>query len=150
MDHQINVVVVDDHVGFRDTVAYMLEQGGTIHVSGVGGSAEEAENLAARLAPDIMLLDIDMPGDGLIAARNIASANPTVTVAMLTASREARHLVAAINAGARAYILKGLSGRELAQIIDAIYAGHPYVAPALAKNLSPELARRLYRVPPCA
>ena len=107
--------------------------------SGQGGSAEDAVRLARDLLPDIILLDIDMPGGGLEAARVIADDCPVTKIVMLTASEEDDHLIAALKSGARAYILKGVAARELLRILRAVAAGESYVPPALAASLLLEM-----------
>ena len=138
--HPFEVIVVDDHVPYRDMVAQVLEGSGKFHVTGLGGSAADAIRLAAELAPQFVLLDLNMPGNGLEAARAIASLSPNSVVIILTASQDPDHLAKAIRAGAKGYVVKGVSGRELLAIILLVCAGHAYVAPSLFKNIVPELA----------
>ena len=86
MSETIKIVVVDDHPLFREGVVRSLEELGTFETVGQGGSAEDAVRLVDELHPDIILLDISMPGDGLVAARRIAEGAPHVSIVMLTAS----------------------------------------------------------------
>jgi DNA-binding NarL/FixJ family response regulator len=144
---KIKVVVVDDHVGFRTTLAQVLERSGAIQVAGMGANAGEAVRLALELTPDVLLLDINMPGDGLAAAQAVAAAKPEIMVMMLTASREAQHVAQAIRAGARAYVLKGLSGRELIGIIRAVYEGKTYLSPVLAQSVPTDLTSNPFGTP---
>lgn len=141
MTDKIRVVVVDDHPLFRDGVATILGSEGDIEVLGQGSSADEAVRLANDLLPDLMLLDIDMPGNGLEAARRIAEALPVIRIIMLTVSEAEDNLLAAMKAGARAYILKGVAGRELLRIVRLVLAGESYVPPALAASLLSDLGK---------
>lgn len=141
MTDKIRVVVVDDHPLFRDGVATILGSEGDIEVLGQGSSADEAVRLANDLLPDLMLLDIDMPGNGLEAARRIAEALPVIRIIMLTVSEAEDNLLAAMKAGARAYILKGVAGRELLRIVRLVLAGESYVPQALAASLLSDLGK---------
>ena len=138
-EDRIHIVIVDDHALFRDGLATILAAEADIEVVGQGGTAEEAIRLARDLLPEIILLDIDMPGGGLEAARTIANEFPVIKIVMLTASEDDDHLMAALKTGARAYILKGVAARELLRILRAVAAGESYVPPALAAGLLLEM-----------
>ena len=139
MSDKINVVIADDHTLFREGLAGII--GGTedFEVVGQAGSMQEAVQLARDLLPDIILLDIDMPGGGLEAARLIAGELPVTRIVVLTSSEEDDHLIAALKIGARAYILKGVAARELIRILRAVWAGESYVPPMLAASLLLEM-----------
>jgi DNA-binding NarL/FixJ family response regulator len=137
---KIQVVIVDDHPLFREGVAAILMSQPDFEVMGQGATAAEAVALARELLPEIILLDIAMPGEGLLAARSIAALCPVTKIVMLTVSEEDDHLIAALKAGARAYILKGVAGRELVRILRSVYAGESYVPPALAASLLLEIS----------
>jgi two-component system nitrate/nitrite response regulator NarL len=136
---RLRVAIVDDHALFREGLAAILAAEADIEVVGQGGTAQEAVQLASNLLPDIILLDIDMPGSGLQAAQAIANDCPVTKIAILTASEADDHLVAALKIGARAFILKGVAARELLRILRAVAAGESYVPPALAASLLLEL-----------
>jgi len=123
MDHRIQLVVADDHALFRTTLAQTLSAEQDIEVIGQGASAADAVALTASLAPDIVLLDLDMPGGGMAAAAQIAASQPSVKIVILTACSDDGPILAAQGLGARGYILKGVSGRELARNIRAVQAG---------------------------
>jgi two-component system nitrate/nitrite response regulator NarL len=135
MTDKLRVVIVDDHPLFRDGVAGVLRDEPDMDVVAQGGSAAEALQLATDLLPDIILLDITMPGGGVQAAQQIAAACPVTKIVMLTASEDEEDVTAALQAGARAYILKGVAARELVHIIRSVWAGEVYVTPALAVSL---------------
>jgi DNA-binding NarL/FixJ family response regulator len=102
----------------------------------------EALALAQELLPDVVLLDISMPGwDGLVTAERIATACPATAIVMLTVSEEHDKLLAAFKAGARAYLLKGVSAPELACAIRSAAAGDAYVSPSLASEMLVSLTR---------
>ncbi len=135
MTESFQVVIVDDHPLFREGVASTLCAEPDIEVVGQGETAEDAFRLAVELLPDILLLDISIPGGGLNIAPKIATACPVTKIVMLTASAEEDDVISALQAGARGYIVKGVSARELVHILRTIEAGEPYVTPALAASL---------------
>ena len=139
MSDKINVIIVDDHPLFREGVIHSLKAQPDIEIVGQGATAEEAIQLACDLLPDIIVLDIDIPDGGLHAAQTIASACPVTKIIILTVSAEEDHVLAALKAGARAYILKGVAARELVSILRAVWAGEVYVTPTLAASLLLEL-----------
>ena len=135
MSDKLRVVVVDDYRFFRESVAKVLHVDPDIEVVGLGGTADEAVQLAADLLPDIVTLDISMPGGGLAAAAQIAVDCPVTKIVMLTSSDDKNDLLAALKAGARAYVLKDVRVHELVQILRRVWAGEAYVTPALSINL---------------
>ncbi len=134
MDNKIEVVVVDDHPLLREGVANTLAASPSFSVVGQGSSAEDAVRLARDHLPDILLLDISMNGGGINAARDISAAYPVIKVVMLTVSEHEEDVFASLKAGARGYILKGVTARELVRIVQTIHAGETYVAPTLAAS----------------
>lgn len=129
------ILVVDDHPIFRDGLVKSLEEDGIFSVVGVASSALEAVELAASLKPDIALLDLSMPGGGLSAIAQIASQNMARHVAMLTVSEDGEDVSEALRLGAKAYILKGVSARELRDILCDVTKGKTHVAPSLAAKM---------------
>ena len=139
MSDKIQVVIADDHTLFREGLAGIISANKDFEVVGQGGTMAEAIQLARDLLPDIILLDIDMPGGGLEAARTIAEEFPVTRIVVLTSSEEDDHLIRALKIGARAYILKGVAARELIRILRAVWAGESYVPPMLAASLLLEM-----------
>jgi DNA-binding NarL/FixJ family response regulator len=131
----IQVAIVDDHPLFREGVVATLDAQPDIEVIAEGASVTDAIRLAGELLPDIILLDISMPGNGLEAVARIAATAPVTRIVMLTASEDEEDVTRALKAGARGYIVKGVSSRELVGILRAIHAGEVYVTPALAATL---------------
>lgn len=136
---KLRLVIADDHALFREGLAAILNAQADMEVIGQGGTAEQAIQLVRDLLPEIVLLDVDMPGGGLEAARAIAEECPVTKICMLTASEADDHLVSALKVGARAFILKGVAARELARILRAVAADETYVPPALAASLLLEM-----------
>jgi two-component system nitrate/nitrite response regulator NarL len=135
MSEPLQIAIVDDHPLFREGVVHTLGAQPDIEIVGEGESAEDAVRIVAERMPDILLLDVSMPGGGLNAVRQIAAAFPVVKVVMLTVSEAEDDVTAALRAGARAYVLKGVASRELARIIRNVAAGEVYVTPSLAASL---------------
>jgi two-component system, NarL family, nitrate/nitrite response regulator NarL len=129
------MVIVDDHPLLREGVAHTLRAEPDIEVVGEGETADDAIRLARDLLPDVILLDITMPGGGVNAARSIAATCPVTKIVMLTVSEEEEDVLAAFKAGAQAYILKGVAARELVSILRAVYVGEVWVTPKLAASL---------------
>ena len=136
---KLRLVIVDDHALFREGLASVLGAEADIDIIGQGGSAQEAVRLARDLLPEIILLDIDMPGSGLEAARSIAREFPVIKIVVLTASEADDHLMSALKIGARAFILKGVAARELIRILHSVAEGETYIPPALAASLLLEM-----------
>jgi DNA-binding NarL/FixJ family response regulator len=142
MNDAIAVQVVDDHPIFRTGVVHALRAEPGFAVVGEAASGEEALRLARELLPDVVLLDVSMPGwDGLVTAERIATACPATVIIMLTASEDQDKLLAAFTAGARGYVLKGVSVQELARVIRGAMAGEVYVSPSLAAEMLVMLTR---------
>ncbi len=141
-DGKINIVVVDDHPLFREGVVRTLSADDRFEVVAEGGSADEALELAQEYLPDIMLLDVSMPGGGIQAAQRVASACPICKVVMLTVAEDEEVVYSALKAGARGYVLKGVSGTDLTRILYNIQAGDAYITPSLATTLLVDMKNR--------
>jgi len=135
----IRVVVADDHPIFRDGLVRSLEESGRFEVVGAASSADEAVALAKEHKPDLVALDISMPGGGIDAARRIAAAAPGIRIAMLTVSEDEEDVAGALRAGAIGYVLKGVSARDLADILVGVARGEAHVSPALAARILGDL-----------
>lgn len=142
MSEPMRVLIADDHPLFREGVAHSLAGEPDMTVVGQAASGEEALRLARDLLPDVLLLDIGMPGKGgIVAATEIATACPATRIVMLTVSEHEDDLLAGFKAGARGYVLKGVSARELANVVRAVMSGEVYVSPSLAAGMLVELTR---------
>ncbi len=143
MSDAIRVLIADDHPLFREGVAHSLAAEPDMALVGQAASGEEVLSLARDLLPDVLLLDIAMPGKGgLAAAVEIATACPATKIVMLTVSEHEDDLLAAFKAGARGYVLKGVSARDLANVVRAVASGEVYVSPSLAAGMLVEMTRR--------
>ncbi len=135
----IRLAIVDDHSIFREGLLSVLKTEPDIEIVGEGASAGEAIDLAREHLPDIILLDISMPGGGFNAAQEIVRNYPVVKIIILTGSEGESDVMSALKTGARAYVLKGVAARELVSIIHAVHSGEIYVTPTLAANILSEM-----------
>jgi DNA-binding NarL/FixJ family response regulator len=135
MSEPVQIAIVDDHPLFREGVAHSLSKHPELNVIAQGETADEAVAIAGRHLPDVLLLDLSLPGGGVNALRKIASLYPVVKVIMLTVSQDEEDVTAALRSGARGYVLKGVAARELAEIVRSVAAGDVYVTPHLAATL---------------
>ncbi len=142
MSSLIRIVIVDDHPLLREGVANTLRKRPDLKVVEQGGSAEEAKAIAARVVPDVLLMDVDMPGDTFAAVRAIADLLPEVKILMLTVSESVEDAYSALEAGAKGYVLKGISGPDLVKAIRSVAAGDIYITPEFEKKLLSNFRKR--------
>ncbi|WP_044870704.1 response regulator transcription factor [Pseudomonas sp. LFM046] len=135
MDSRIRIGIVDDHPLLRDGVAMALQKIADFEVVEQGESADDAVDIATRFAPDILLMDVNMPGDSFAAARTITERTPDVRIMMLTVSESIEDAYSAFEAGAQGYVLKGISGRELVMAIRNVVDGETFITAKLAGKL---------------
>lgn len=138
---RLRAIVADDHPLFLEGVVTSLRAAGDVEVIGQASTAAGAVRLARDHLPDVALLDVTMPGGGLQAARDIATACPATKIVMLTVSEDEDDLLAAMKAGASGYVLKGVSAWELLSVLRSVARGEVYVAPALAGHLLREMTK---------
>jgi DNA-binding NarL/FixJ family response regulator len=137
----MRILIADDHTLFRESLRSLLSSRG-FEVVGEAREGQEAVELARRLQPDIVLMDLAMPGlDGLAATRLISAEIPQVKVVVLTGSDEDAKLFEAIKSGAQGYLLKNLESRELFALLEGVGRGEPALTPLLASKLLQEFAR---------
>lgn len=142
MADRIRIAVVDDHPMLREGVAGTLRSDAGLEVVAVGGSGADAVRIAAEHLPDVMLLDVSMPGGGIEAARAIADSFPAIKTIMLTVSEREEDVTAAMEAGAHGYVLKGVTGSDLIATIRAVNKGETYITPQFAARLLQKMQRR--------
>ncbi len=143
----IRIAIVDDHPIMLDALVHTFEREDGFEVVGIGSSGMEAIQLAEMLLPNLMLLDINMPGDGVQAARTISRSCPAVRIIMLTAYDGEQHVLDALRSGASGYVVKGVSSEELIKTARAIYNGEGYVSPSLAAKLLRKRGRVSLKAP---
>jgi DNA-binding NarL/FixJ family response regulator len=136
----IRVLVVDDHPIVRQGLVGVLSDEADLEVVGEAGSGREAIALVARLRPDVVLLDLEMPDlDGVAAIPQVKSAHSGAEVLVFTAYDTDERVLGAIRAGARGYLLKGASADEIARGIRGVAAGGSYLEPRVAAKLVAEV-----------
>lgn len=132
----IRVVVVDDHPIFREGIVFTLDRTDDIVVVGEAGDGFEALAILNRTRPDVVLMDLAMPGlTGLEATRRVLEIAPEAAVLVLTMSEEDKAVLASLRAGARGYLVKGVSGDEVAATIRTVAAGHVVIGGAVASGV---------------
>ena len=139
----IRIAVIDDHPMFRERTVGVLMEAGGIEVVGEGATATDAVAIARERFPDVLLLDLNLPGGDLNAVANITRACPKVRIVVLTASEAEQDVTSALRAGARGYILKDSSGHEVVETVRAVVRGDSYVAPNLAARLLIKEGKRI-------
>jgi two-component system nitrate/nitrite response regulator NarL len=142
MSEIVRIVVADDHPLFRDGVAMSLGAAPDLEVIGQVSTAEETIEMVRERRPDIVILDISMPSMGGVAAAALISALGTgIRIIMLTVSEDRDTLLAALKAGAQAYVLKGVSADELRAVVRRVADGETFITPTLAADLIFEFSR---------
>ena len=141
MTDKIRILIADDHPLFREGVAHSLDSDQDFEIIAQADSGVAAVEMAHRLNPDLVMLDVSMTGmGGVEAAGKIAAGTPGVRIIMLTVSESRETLMAALKAGAHGYILKGVSASELRTITRRVAGGEAYVPPTLAADMLTELS----------
>ncbi len=140
MSEPITVLLADDHAIVREGVRAFLDAQPDIQVIGEAGTGEEAVQLATELVPDVVLMDLLMPGmDGVEATRRICRASPHTQVVILTSYHEDEHIFPAIKAGALSYLLKEVQADELAEAVRRAARGEAILHPSVAARVVQEL-----------
>lgn len=137
----ITVLVVDDHALHRDGTRHILEQHADLEVVGDAASGETALALVRQLHPDVVLMDIRLPGmNGIEATRRIRKDHPDVRVLMVTAHDDDEYVRGALEAGAAGYLSKTAPGRKLIEAVRAVAAGTTVLEPTTLTRLLSESA----------
>lgn len=141
-DRPIRIVLADDHAILRSALKAMFQrQGNEIVVIGEAGNGQEAVQLASRLAPDVLVMDLDMPGgDGLTATKELMDRHSPVRILILTMHTEEEQLLPLLRAGARGYLAKNAAERDLVDAIRVVMAGDVFVRPAVSRMLATSTA----------
>lgn len=149
MTQNIRVLLIDDQRLMRDGLRTLLELEPDLTVIGEGGNGQEALTAYAELQPDVVLMDVRMPGmDGVEATRQICAQWPTARIIILTTFDEDEYVFAGLRAGALGYLLKAISGAELASAVRTVAAGGALIDAAVTRKVVAEFARLAQPVRP--
>ena len=140
---RIRLVIADDHPFYRQGVRAMLEGESSLEVIGEAATGDEAVAQAAALQPEVILMDLKMPGtNGIEATRRILATSPHMKILVVTMFEDDDSVFAAMRAGARGYVLKDADQDELVRAVTAIARGEAIFSPAIAERL-------IHYSPPC-
>jgi len=132
---RVSIAIVDDHPILRQGLAAVLRNEPRFRLVAEGGSATEALQISQLHRPDVMILDLNIPGSGMEALKQIAVEFPGVRCIVLTVCDSADTAIAALNAGAQGYILKGVSAADLKSAIFTVFNNESFVSPEFATKL---------------
>ncbi|MBA2782901.1 MAG: response regulator transcription factor [Rubrobacteraceae bacterium] len=136
MEDTVRVLIADDHPLFREGMRGRLDRVADVAVVGEAASGDEAVELAHKLEPDVILMDIKMPGlNGIEATREIQQASPQICVLVLTMFEDDDSVFAAMRAGAKGYLLKDSGGEGVVHAIRAVASGEAVFGPGVAERI---------------
>jgi DNA-binding NarL/FixJ family response regulator len=133
---KIKILIADDHTIMRDGIRALLSLQEDVEIVGEASTGQEAIEKASEFSPDLIIMDISMPGmDGLEATRRILKQNPKAKILILTQHDDKEYVLSAIKAGCAGYLPKRALGSELVSAIRAIYHGDSFLYPSVASEL---------------
>jgi DNA-binding NarL/FixJ family response regulator len=141
MGDKIRVAIIDDHPMVREGVAHVIAAEAGFEVVAKGGTAHDAVEIVRVHNPDILVLDISIPGGGVAALQSIVKLGKNTKVLMLTVSDDQSDVYNTLNLGAQGYVLKGISGPELIQALHSIYVDGHYLSPSLGAKILTDIGR---------
>ena len=134
--NRLRILVVDDHDNFRHGMEAMLSAADAVEVVGSAADGRTAVDMALALQPDVVLMDLHMPGlNGVEATARIVTSSPHISVLVLTMMEEEESVFAAVRAGARGYLLKGARRTEILRALEAVGAGEVIFGPGIADRM---------------
>ena len=137
------IVIVDDHPLFRKGLQEMIHSDGTFAICGEAGNASEAMEVIRKLLPDMMIVDLSLPGaNGIELIKNIRAEFPKLPILVLSMHDESLYAVRALRAGADGYVMKHEAMANVIQAIREVFNGHPYLSPAMAAQVITKFAHR--------
>jgi NarL family two-component system response regulator LiaR len=140
MTTYISILLVDDHSLVRQGVRSFLETQSDLQIVGEAASGEEAERLVAELVPDVVLMDLSMPGmGGIEAIRRIKQKSPRSQIVVLTSFQGDDYIFPALRAGAFSYVLKNVQAGDLAEIVRGAHRGEAFLHPHVAARVVQEI-----------
>jgi DNA-binding NarL/FixJ family response regulator len=142
MTEPLTILIAEDHPLFRKGLRALLATLPQVQIVSEAASGPEAVRLAAQLQPNLTLMDLQMPGDGLSAIRQIAAAHPHIHILVVTMFEDDDSVFAAMRAGARGYVLKDMDDDEMLRAIVAVGHGEAIFSPAIATRIMAFFANR--------
>jgi DNA-binding NarL/FixJ family response regulator len=137
VERTIRILMADDHAVFREGLRFVLGSEPDMEVVGEAATGREVVERAADLGPDVVLMDIQMPGiNGIEATRRILGTDPKVGVVVLTMFEDDDSVFSAMRAGARGYVLKGADPSEILKVVRAVAEGDAYFGAEIARRLT--------------
>lgn len=134
--HDIKVILIDDHHLIREGIRELLRETGNITVIAEANDGKELFTILKKHTPDIIILDISLPDiSGIEIARIVSKEYPEIKILMLTMYNDESFVISSIEAGAKGYLPKNTSKKELIEAINNIYAGEKYLSPSVSKFL---------------
>lgn len=137
----IRILIADDHTLFRQGLRRVLELEPGFEVVGEAGSGEEALQMVESVIPDVVVMDVSMPGGGLQATAEIKKLLPRVGIVVLTMHEDQEYLLQALKAGANCYLVKDVDSQNLVEAIRAAREGRPYMHPKVAGMALMQMAK---------
>ena len=136
MMEAIRLLIADDHSQFREGLRALLLSAADLELVGEAQNGKRAISLATELQPDVIMMDLQMPGvSGIDATRHILSSSPHISILVLSMFDDDDSIFAALQAGARGYLLKGALKAEILRAIRAVASGQAIFGPVIAKRL---------------
>lgn len=132
---RIRLAIIDDHALIRRGVKLTFDDEPDCELVGEGSSADEAVSLAVTAKPDVMLIDVNLPGDGIDAVRRILEKDPSMRIAVLTVHDDLATVRRSLKAGAVGFVTKGTDSEELVSAVRKLARGDRYISPELAVRL---------------
>lgn len=148
MSQTIRILIADDHTILRDSLTFMLDAQPDMEVVGGAQDGREAVEMACRLLPDVVVMDISMPKlNGIEATLQIAELCPQARTIILSMLGTSEHLYRSLQAGAAGYLLKGSAGQMLIEAVRAVHAGHRYFSEEMTQVLVDDYVQQRERGP---
>src|SRR6184192_868224 len=137
------IVIVDDHPLFRKGLEQLIHSDGTFAVCGEAGSAGEAMEVIRKIMPDLVIVDVSLPGaNGIELIKNIRAEFPKLPILVLSMHDESLYALRALRAGAQGYVMKHEAMTNVIQAIREVFNGRPYLSPAMAAQVITKFAHR--------
>jgi len=145
----IKVMLVEDHVLVREGTRELLDREEDLQIVAEAGDGEEAVRLAAECSPDVVIMDIALPGiNGIEATKQIKAAHPEIAVLVLTAFDDDQYIFALLEIGAAGYLLKDVCAEDLIKAVRAVRAGESVLYPSVARKVIGYFSQRADKRPP--